>query len=291
MKKIFISGNFNILHPGHLRLFRYAKEIADLLIVGVFSDKIAGKNSLVNEILRLESVKSNSYVNQVILIDETLEKIISSLKPNYILKGKEYENSYNIEESIVKEYGGNLIFSSGEVVFSSLDLLKKSLENKSNFNLPQEYLSRHFIETEKLIKLVNNFTNLKILVIGDLIVDEYITCDALGMSQEDPTIVVTPVESRTFTGGAGIVAGHVASLGASSLYISVTGDDETASNSEKSLASFGVNAALIRDSSRPTILKQRFRASNKTLLRVSHLRAHDVGEEFISSVMEQFHKL
>ena len=80
MKKIFISGNFNILHPGHLRLFRYAKEIADLLIVGVFSDKIAGKNSLVNEILRLESVKSNSYVNQVILIDETLEKIISSLK-------------------------------------------------------------------------------------------------------------------------------------------------------------------------------------------------------------------
>jgi rfaE bifunctional protein kinase chain/domain len=111
------------------------------------------------------------------------------------------------------------------------------------------------------------------------------------MSQEDPTIVVTPVDSRTFTGGAGIVAGHVASLGASSRFISVTGDDETASKSEKSLAGFGVEASLIRDSSRPTILKQRFRASNKTLLRVSHLRAHDIGEEFISSVLEQFHNL
>jgi rfaE bifunctional protein kinase chain/domain len=111
------------------------------------------------------------------------------------------------------------------------------------------------------------------------------------MSQEDPTIVVTPVESRTFTGGAGIVAGHVASLGAKSRYISVTGDDETASNSEKSLASFGVEASLIRDSSRPTILKQRFRASNKTLLRVSHLRAHDIGEEFIDSVLKKFHQL
>jgi rfaE bifunctional protein kinase chain/domain len=80
-------------------------------------------------------------------------------------------------------------------------------------------------------------------------------------------------------------------LGAASQYISVTGDDETACKSERSLADFGVGAALIRDSSRPTILKQRFRASNKTLLRVSHLRAHDIGEEFIDLVMQRFHQL
>jgi rfaE bifunctional protein kinase chain/domain len=271
LKKIFISGNFNILHPGHLRLFRYAKEIADILIVGVFSDKLAGKNSLVNENLRLESVKSNSYVNQVLLIDQTLEKSISKLKPNYILKGKEYENSYNIEETIVKEYGGNLIFSSGEVVFSSLDLLKKSLENKLNFNLPQEYLLRHFIETEKLIKLVNNFSNLKILVIGDLIVDEYITCDALGMSQEDPTIVVTPIESKKFIGGAGIVASHAASLGSNVNFITVLGDDINKDFTEKTLLKYNVNGNFLVDDTRPTTLKQRFITKNKTLLRVSHL--------------------
>ena len=52
------------------------------------------------------------------------------------------------------------------------------------------------------------------IIIGDLIIDEYINCDPLGMSQEDPTLVVTPVESKKFIGGAGIVASHAASLGA-----------------------------------------------------------------------------
>ena len=82
----------------------------------------------------------------------------------------------------------------------------------------------------------------------EIIIDEYIYCDPLGMSQEDPTIVVTPVESRTFTGGAGIVAGHVASLGALSHYISVTGDDETANKTENSLASTASLVSHVGDS-------------------------------------------
>jgi len=52
------------------------------------------------------------------------------------------------------------------------------------------------------------------LVIGDLIIDDYVTCDAVGMSQEDPTIVVTPILTRTFVGGAGGVAAHARGLGA-----------------------------------------------------------------------------
>ncbi len=51
-------------------------------------------------------------------------------------------------------------------------------------------------------------------MIGDLIIDEYVTCDAVGMSQEDPTIVVTPMMTRTFVGGAGAVAAHARGLGA-----------------------------------------------------------------------------
>lgn len=42
-------------------------------------------------------------------------------------------------------------------------------------------------------------------MIGDTIVDQYVQCSAVGMSQEDPTIVVTPEESKFFLGGAGTV--------------------------------------------------------------------------------------
>ena len=127
-KTVFISGNFNILHPGHLRLFRFSKELAEKLIVGVNSDDLAGFNSLVSEDLRLESVQSNNFVDESFIINDSLESSILKLKPDFILKGKEHENSFNIEDSLIKDYGGKLVFSSGEVVFSSFDLIKKSIE-------------------------------------------------------------------------------------------------------------------------------------------------------------------
>ena len=42
-KTIFISGNFNILHPGHLRLLRFARELGEELIVAVHSDRLGGE--------------------------------------------------------------------------------------------------------------------------------------------------------------------------------------------------------------------------------------------------------
>ena len=291
-KLVFVSGNFNIIHPGHLRLLNFAKSCGDRLVVGLFEDAEPGV--LVPFELRQESLKSMNSVSDVVSLKlDQLADFISALKPHAVVKGKEHETGHNPERDVVRGYGGHLIFSSGEAKFSSVDLIRSELALPGEFILrhDNDFLTRHGTSRERLKDIVQKFDGIQALVIGDLIIDEYIYCDPLGMSQEDPTIVVTPVESRTFTGGAGIVAGHVASLGAKSRYISITGDDETANISETSLAGFGVEATLIRDTSRPTILKQRFRASNKTLLRVSHLRAHDIGEEFIESVMEKFHQL
>jgi rfaE bifunctional protein kinase chain/domain len=110
-------------------------------------------------------------------------------------------------------------------------------------------------------------------------VDEYINCDPLGMSQEDPTIVVTPIRQDRFVGGAGIVAAHAAGLGARVRYFGVVGSDATAQFADERLGAYGVGSQLVVDGSRPTSLKQRFRAGGKTLLRVSHLRQHDVSQE------------
>ena len=57
-KVVFVSGQFNILHPGHLRLLRFARELGDRLIVGVLCDKLSAKNSLINQDMRLEVVKA-----------------------------------------------------------------------------------------------------------------------------------------------------------------------------------------------------------------------------------------
>jgi rfaE bifunctional protein kinase chain/domain len=107
------------------------------------------------------------------------------------------------------------------------------------------------------------------------------------MSQEDPTIVVTPIMTEKFVGGAAIVAAHARCLGAQSVdFVSVSGDDDTAQYVAEKLTSFGVSAGLIRDNSRPTTLKQRYRAGNKTLLRVSYLRQHRISKALQQQALE-----
>ncbi len=280
-KTVFISGNFNILHPGHLRLFRFAKELGSKLIIAVNSDRLAGKAALVPEQLRLEALQCNNWVTEVFIIDEPVPLIINRLQPDFVLKGKEHENEYNAEDEIVQKYGGKLVFSSGEVIFSSSDLIQKeiNLGTKAIFNLPEEYLKRHDLDFEMLRKGINSFKDLNVIVLGDLIIDEYITCDSLGMSQEDPTIVVKPVETKSFIGGAGIVAAHAAGLGAKVKFVSVSGSDNMRDFALAKLSEFNVQTILYEDSGRPTTLKQRFRSKGKTLLRVSHLHQSDISIE------------
>jgi len=130
-----------------------------------------------------------------------------------------------------------------------------------------------------LLAILSRIKGKKICVIGDLIVDEYVTCVPLGMSQEDPSIVVTPIDRKRFLGGAGIVAAHAASLGADVNFISVIGDDDSGEFARGELMEVGVNAVLHKDSARPTSLKQRFRAEEKTLLRVNHLYQGSIDQQ------------
>jgi len=285
-KTILVSGNFNILHTGHLRLLKFASELGGRLIVALHSDKLGGEAVHVPEALRLEGLKSNIWVSEVILIDEPVINIIKKIKPDIVVKGKEHEASLNPESKIIESYGGKLIFSSGDISFSSVNLLRKeSLSIKSHtIDIPAEFNNRHGIDKKKLLDLVNKFHKLRVCVIGDLILDEYVICEPLGMSQEDPTLVVKPIESTLFIGGAGIVASHAAGLGATTSFISIIGNDTSGSFAKSQLKKNNVKNDLIQDESRPTTLKQRFRAKGKTLLRVSHLSQHSIGENLQDKV-------
>ncbi len=286
----FVSGNFNIVHPGHFRLLNFAAECADFLVVGVYDDSHAG--TMVPESLRLEGVRSIGCVDLALLLSAPTEKFLTYLKPDIVVKGSEHEQHFNPEQAVVETYGGKLLFSSGEMRFSSIDLLRGELQEAVFYAIkkPVDYLERHSINVTSLPQIVKQFAELSVIVIGDLIIDEYVTCDPLGISREDPTIVVTPIKRDLFLGGAGIVAAHAKSLGATVNYFSVVGKDETASFATKILKQFEVDATLLSDVSRPTTLKQRFRAEGKTLLRVSQLRHHHIENEIANKMLRQLAK-
>jgi rfaE bifunctional protein kinase chain/domain len=290
---VFVAGNFNTVHPGHLRLLKFASECGDFLVVGVAGDHVPG--ALLPAKLRFDGINAISFVDHAFVMTSSPEDIIRSLQPSIVVKGDEHESKFNPEQAAVDEYGGKLMFSSGEMRFSSIDLLKRDIlePNLSSIALPRDYPGRHAFTVKDLRGVMEKFKGLRVAVLGDLIVDEYVSCEALGMSQEDPTLVVTPILQERFIGGAGIVASHACNLGAEVNYFTVAGRDAAADFAREKLREYNVTATLFEDDSRPTTLKQRFRAAGKTLLRVSHLRQHDIeprlAQRFVEAVRAKLH--
>jgi len=290
IKTVFISGNFNILHPGHQRIIRFASELGDRLVVGVNSDRIAGNEAYILEDYRIEGIKNNIWVSEAFLLDEDIQECLDKLRPDIVVKGNEWESQLNPEKNILDKYGGRLIFGSGGPVFSSFELLEKNFSDpfpkKTYF--PSDYANRHNFTEEDLLGCLNKFSSVNVCVIGDLIIDEYIACAPLGMSQEDPTIVVSPINTAKFIGGAGIVSMHASSLGAKVTFLSVTGEDNERRYALGKLSSKNLTTCLAMDEKRITTLKQRFQAEGKTLLRVSHLMQDFIDEKIQTELMKAF---
>ena len=281
----FVSGNFNIVHPGHLRLLKLAADASDILVVGLTPDAAPGVS--VPIAMRLEGVRALSIVDHAVLLDVSVPEFIAQLRPDIVLKGKEFESAYNPETEAVASYGGKLLFASGDVQFASGDLLRHELALK----LPLPFLrdtkgfpERHGLTRRALHNLLEKIKGMRVAVVGDIIIDEYVLCDPMGMSQEDPTIVVSPIESQTFVGGAGIVSAHARSFGTEATLFTVFGEDSAAAYARTELDKMGVKVHGLVDQTRPTTRKQRYRAMEKTLLRVNHLRQHEISKELATQI-------
>ena len=82
---------------------------------------------------------------------------------------------------------------------------------------------------------MQSWKDTRLIVLGDLIVDQYATCEAIGMSAEAPVVVVRELAKRNFIGAAAVVAAHIKALGANVDLVSVVGKDSTAELASKSL--------------------------------------------------------
>ena len=197
---VLISGNFNVIHAGHIRLFALAKQLGKRLIVGVYSDRSAGGGVFIDESFRVEALRTSGWADQVILIETPLEAFIRELRPDIVVKGREFEHQDNVEAAVLAEYGGQLIFGSSELPLSVINMMRSetSSPNLLLADLSKPYIRRHEINSGQIEQALQKFQQLKVCVFGDVIVDEYITCEALGMSQEDPSLVVTLLTASNF---------------------------------------------------------------------------------------------
>jgi len=113
-KIVFTNGCFDILHPGHIHILSKAKSLGDTLVVGLNSDlsvkKLKGdKRPLVSEDDRSRVLLSLRFVDYVIIFNElTPLKVIKKIKPDFLVKGGDYNENDIVGSDFVKASGGQV---------------------------------------------------------------------------------------------------------------------------------------------------------------------------------------
>jgi len=264
-----IYGNFILLHNGHQRLFEFAKSISDKLIIVINSDGILDEDILLNETHRKSRLLKNPLVDEVIILREEIDNLIREIRPNFVIKGAEYKFLNNPEIKAINEVGAKLLFSTNNInEFKDSDTSNvESQYFKTEFI--HEYMERHNISRYDIELALSKFNNLNVIVIGDLIVDEYVDCSSVGLSREAPSIVVTPNSQKRYVGGAGIVARHAANLGAQVTLFSLAGKDEAAQFAQQSLDNDKINTYFYDEFGTETIVKKKYFIDSTPSIRVN----------------------
>jgi len=118
----------------------------------------------------------------------------------------------------------------------------------------------------------------RVLVLGDVMLDEFLWGSVVRISPEAPVPVVEVTRQSYHLGGAGNVAANVCSLGGTAVLAGIVGADSAAERVRESLGEAGAQAALVAsDRGRPTTVKTRIIAHNQQVVRADRERSEDIG--------------
>ncbi len=219
---VLCHGVFDLVHLGHIEHFKSAKNFGDYLIVSITQDKFIKKGPgrpLFNEFQRMEFLKNIKMIDQIILSksDSSLD-VINLVKPDFYVKGPDYRNNFKdktkkiiLEKKAVEKFGGKIKFTN-DITFSSSNIL-----NTSNFIFNDQ--QRNFINNlkkkfdyNKIEKIIKKFKELRILIIGELIIDKYCFGDVIGKSGKEPHLVLNESLVEHYLGGSAAIARHLSSF-------------------------------------------------------------------------------
>ena len=286
---VHCHGCFDIVHPGHVHHLEYARSLGDLLFVTVSSDTHVAKGvnrPLIPDDLRARNLAALQAVDVVYVNPHpTAVELLEQLAPDVYVKGREYENStdprFLRERDTVIQNGGRVVFSGGDVVYSSTALIN-TLSQTDAFEDEKlrRFRDRYDISAESLANLVHRFRDLKVVVIGDYMLDRYHFCEALGIAGEAPVISLRSVNRAEYDGGAGVVALHLASLGCSPTLVTMMADDDFAHAAKMRMTAAGVNVSSV-NGRKSTIIKERYLVEETKMFRVE-----EGGAAPLDSMME-----
>lgn len=221
-KIVLCHGVFDLLHIGHIRYFEQAKRHGDILIVSLTSDNFVNKGSgrpFFKIFDRIAAISALQVVDFVTISNNTTAvDIIKRIKPNIYFKGSDYKNhrsdfTHGIKKEIAEvrkhggkvKYGNTKIYSSSKIINQIAD---RSKDQRNIINKIKKKYSFEFIKN----KILLGSKKIKVLILGEMIIDHLIFGAALGKSGKEAILNLENKYEKKILGGVGAIANHLASF-------------------------------------------------------------------------------
>ncbi|MDD5301113.1 MAG: PfkB family carbohydrate kinase [Gallionella sp.] len=294
-KVIMCHGTFDVVHPGHVRHLLYAKTKADILIASLTADEHIMKGNMrpyVPQDLRAVNLAALEMVDYVVVDhDPTPLANLSIIQPDFFAKGYEYtagtvHPKTKEEIDILESYGGEMIFTPGDIVYSSSALIELAppsifIEKLMTLMEAEGVTFKDLRDTVSMLKGIHAH------VVGDTIVDSYTYCSMIGGMTKTPTMSVRFEKKVDYVGGAGVVAKHLRAAGADVTFSTVLGNDAYKSFVLDDLSTAGVHCMPIIDETRPTTNKNAIVAENYRMLKVDTLDNRSISSKIVEQLRQQ----
>jgi rfaE bifunctional protein kinase chain/domain/rfaE bifunctional protein nucleotidyltransferase chain/domain len=294
LKLVWITGSFDRLHTRCVRMLQDAKRSGDILAVGVTGQESIRHRKLASWPVtpaseRAELIASLECVDYGVILDnDTPEQILHRLQPDvYCLDPDRCEGSRArvADSQIVRNYGGRVL-----TMIIPQDRLAGVLSRDAKHKVEEdaEAIPEGELPASVLAGLVDRFSASTALVIGDVMLDEYVSGTISRISPEAP-VPVLDVAARRFTcGGAANVAANMASLSGTAFLSGVIGHDQPGGTLRGRLREYGIHLdALIQSKTAQTICKTRFVAGQQQIVRVDQECHRSLTEAERTDVLDQ----
>lgn len=265
---VLCHGVFDLVHMGHVRHLEAARREGDLLIVTITADQFVNKGPgrpIFPEMMRAEMLGALEYVDYVgINHGPSAEVVLDTIKPDIYVKGSDYENpeeditgKISAEKESVEKHGGRLIFTK-DITFSSSSLINKYL---NIYDPPlRDFLDRlrNNGGLNNLINLIESVKDYRVVLVGDVIIDEYQYVRPMGKAAKE-NIIASQFENREiFSGGVIAAANHVASFCREVEVVTVLGASDSYEELIRSHLRPNVKLTTVMRKDAPTVRKSRF---------------------------------
>jgi len=295
-------GVFDLIHPGHIRHLASAKKEGDILVVTITADKYVRKGPgrpIFNENLRAETLAAMSMVDYVAINHApTATNCIRLLQPDVYVKGRDYidrdkdvTGKIREEEKAIASVGGRVVLTH-DITFSSSKLINEYLQvfPEQTRSYLKGISSKYSLD--RIFGVLDSIQTLKILVIGEAIIDQYHYCLGTDKSRKSNVLAYRYISEESFAGGSLAIVNHLSGLTKKVSLITIMGNDAVDfKRFLKKAVSPSVNMISFSREDASTIVKRRFVSEGEKVFEICYLNDSPISPDLTRQINQKLKRI